>query len=68
MGTLRDDLLPDARSAADYIGTDKRTVYELVRKGAIPAVRMGRKLYFRKSEINLAFSSQPTAANDGAGR
>ena len=38
----------------------KASAYHMVRRGLIPFVRKGRLLYFRQSEIDAAFSSQPT--------
>jgi excisionase family DNA binding protein len=54
---LADDLLPGANAAAAYIGVKPRAVYHLVEKGQLPCVRMGRKIFFRKSELERAFSA-----------
>jgi excisionase family DNA binding protein len=58
---LADDLLPGATAAAAYIGVTPRAVYHLVEAGHLPAIRKGRKLYFRKSELERAFSAQAAA-------
>lgn len=55
---LNHDLLCGARAAADYIGEPQRTIYHLVGKGLIPVIRKGRKMYFRKSELERAFKSE----------
>lgn len=55
---LRDDLLGGAKAAAEYIGEKPRAIYHLVENGLLPCVRKGRKLYFRKSELERAFSSE----------
>lgn len=55
---LSDDLLPGASAAAAFIGVTPRAVYHLVEAGHLPAIRKGRKLYFRKSELERAFSSE----------
>ena len=55
---LSNDLLSGAKAAADYIGESPRAVYHLVENGHLPCVRKGRKLYFRKSELERAFSSE----------
>lgn len=54
---LSDDLLPGASAAAAYIGVKPRAVYHMVEGGQLPAIRMGRKLYFRKSELERAFTA-----------
>ena len=54
---LADDLLSGATAAADYIGVKPRAVYHLVEEGRLPVVRMGKRLYFRKSELERAFSA-----------
>lgn len=55
---LREDLLAGADAAAAYIGVSRRAVYHLVEGGRLPVTRKGRKLYFRKSELERAFSSE----------
>jgi excisionase family DNA binding protein len=52
---LADDLLPGANAAAIFIGVTPRAVYHLVEAGHLPAIKKGRKLYFRKSELEAAF-------------
>ena len=54
---LSDDLLAGATAAAKYSGLTTRGVYHLVEKGHLPVVRKGKKLFFRKSELDRAFSS-----------
>jgi excisionase family DNA binding protein len=54
---LKDDLLPGAKAAADFIGVKPRAVYHMVESGQLPCVRMGRKIYFRRSELERAFSA-----------
>ncbi|MBA3669281.1 MAG: helix-turn-helix domain-containing protein [Sphingomonas sp.] len=54
---LADDLLPGATAAAAYIGVSSRAVYHLVEAGHLPAIKKGRKLYFRKSELERAFTA-----------
>lgn len=58
---LSDDLLPGANAAAYFIGVSPRAVYHLVEAGHLPAIKKGRKLYFRKSELEKAFSSAAAA-------
>jgi hypothetical protein len=53
---LRDDLMKGAEAAAQYSGLSARNIYGLCEKEAIPFVRVGGCLYFRKSELELHFS------------
>jgi excisionase family DNA binding protein len=55
--SLKEDLLSGAEEAAAFIGVKPRTIYHMVEGGQLPAIRMGRKLYFRKSELERAFSA-----------
>ncbi len=55
--TLADDLLSGAKAAAEYLGETERAVYNMAEKGQLPCIRKGRKLYFRRSELNDAFRS-----------
>jgi excisionase family DNA binding protein len=59
---LNDDLLPGAAAAAAYIGVDRRSVYRMTEQGQLPAIRKGRRLFFRKTELDLAFASLAEAA------
>ena len=60
MQGLSADLLDGAAAAAEYLFDDpgkRRMVYHLVESGDLPAIRMGKKLFFRKSELDRAFRS-----------
>ena len=61
MQTLSDDLLAGARAAAEFSGISQRAIYHLVEAGLLPVIRKGKRLYFRRSELERAFSS--TSAN-----
>lgn len=54
---LNADLLSGAKAAAAYIGETPRAVYHMAERGLLPVIRKGRKLYFRKSELEAAFRS-----------
>lgn len=54
---LADDLLSGAKAAAEYLGETERAVYNMADKGLLPCIRKGRKLYFRRSELQDAFRS-----------
>ena len=58
---LANDLLPGAAAAAAYIGVTPRAVYHMADQGLLPCIRKGRKLYFRKSELERAFSTNAAA-------
>lgn len=55
---LNADLISGAADAAAYCGISRRTVYNLVENGRLPVIRKGRKLFFRKSELEAAFRSE----------
>jgi excisionase family DNA binding protein len=55
---LKDDLLDGAKAAAAYIGVPQRKVFHMVERGLLPCTRMGRRLYFRRSELEAAFRSE----------
>ncbi|MDF2493273.1 helix-turn-helix domain-containing protein [Sphingomonas sp.] len=55
--TLADDMISGAKDAARYTGLSVREIYTLADKGRVPVVRKGRRLYFRKSELDRAFAS-----------
>lgn len=57
MQPLSTDLLSGAEAAAAFIGIAPRQIYHMVDAGHLPAIRKGRRLYFRKSELEKAFSS-----------
>lgn len=54
---LADDLLPGAIAAAAFLGVKPRSVYHMVEAGHLPVIRKGKRLYFRKSELENAFRS-----------
>lgn len=52
---MRHDLITGAAGAAAYTGLPRRKIYRLVDDGHLPCVRKGRRLFFRKSELDGAF-------------
>ena len=52
---LANDLLSGANAAAAFVGLTPRAVYHMVEAGHLPAIRKGKRLYFRKSELEAAF-------------
>jgi predicted DNA-binding transcriptional regulator AlpA len=57
---LADDLLAGAAAAAAYSGLSQRVIYHLTETGALPVKRIGRRLYYRKSELNAVFGQMDT--------
>ncbi|MGE3745634.1 MAG: helix-turn-helix domain-containing protein [Sphingomonadaceae bacterium] len=55
---LNSDLIEGAQAAAEFIGLKRRQVYEMVERERLPVIRKGRRMYFRKSELERAFSSE----------
>ena len=55
----------DIREAAAYLGKGERWVYELVRKGKIPAARIGRSWLLKKSLIDAWLEEETRAQSQG---
>jgi putative molybdopterin biosynthesis protein len=45
----------DLKEVAQYLGLNKRTVYNLVRKGEIPGTRIGRQWRVKKESLDQLF-------------
>lgn len=58
---LNGDLINGASEAAKFIGISPRTVYHMCEAGTLPFIKKGKRLYFRKSELEAAFRSQAAA-------
>jgi excisionase family DNA binding protein len=58
---LKDDLLQGAQAAADYTGLNRRTIYSLIASDSLKHTKIGKLLFFRKSELDAAFSSEQVA-------
>lgn len=60
---LGNDLIVGAKAASDFTGgaITPRNIYNMVEAGHLPVIRKGKRLYFRKSELEAAFRSD--AAN-----
>jgi excisionase family DNA binding protein len=59
--------LIDAQPVKDALGVSEKRVYELVRTGLLPAVKLGRQLRFRPSQVQ-AFIEAGGAALPGGWR
>lgn len=44
--------LLNVTQAAEYLNLAKQTLYGFTSKGVIPYLKRGKKLYFKKSELN----------------
>lgn len=54
---LNEDIVRGARGAAEFVGIPTRQIYHLVEGGHLPVIRMGKTLFFRKSELEAVFRS-----------
>jgi excisionase family DNA binding protein len=54
---MQEDLIAGAADAASYTGLSRRVIYRLTEQGHLPAIRMGRRLYYRKSELDRTFKA-----------
>ena len=61
---LKADLLNGANQAAQFTGLSARMIYHLVEQGSIPYRRMGTRLFFRKSELEITFRSDVSSLVD----
>lgn len=57
MPTLADDLIAGAEAAAAHTGLSVRQIYHLVYAEQLPVIRKGRRLFFRKTELERAFQA-----------
>jgi excisionase family DNA binding protein len=46
------------KEAASYIGVSKDLVYQLVREGKLPHVKVGRRILFRKEVLDRWMNNQ----------
>jgi hypothetical protein len=58
MQMLSRDLIRGAKGAAEYTGLPVRTIYHMTEKSLLPVIRKGRSLFYRKSDLDLAFTSK----------
>ena len=65
----RSSSLPDVltvEQAARYLGIGRNSAYEAARNGAIPAVRIGRRLLVPKHALEQRLASSGQLRGDGA--
>lgn len=58
---IKDDIIVGARAAAEHIGLSQRFIYAMVERGDVPVIRSGRRLLFRKSELERALTGNAEA-------
>lgn len=63
MSNIEQDLIEGAAAAAGVLGLTKRQVYHMVAKKRLPCTRIGNRLYFRRSELERAFSAEQIDIN-----
>lgn len=51
------DIWMDTRSVELYLGISRRTLYRLVKNGAIPASRVGRRIRVSKRALDAAIAA-----------
>jgi len=59
------DELLDITSVARYLGVSERTVYDRVRAGVLPAIKVGRLWRVRSSDLERWLESQRTTVPSG---
>lgn len=68
---LKNDLLLGVKAAAGYTGLSERSIYHMIDRKKIPHGRVGVRIFFRRSELDIYFSSKqspvsPISQNDDA--
>lgn len=48
---------------AQYLRVNPQTVYRKTKAGELPAVRIGRAIRFRRSELEAWFKKEPISVN-----
>ncbi|WP_407270386.1 helix-turn-helix domain-containing protein [Radiobacillus sp. PE A8.2] len=56
-----------AKEVAKYLGVHTDLVYDLVKEGALPHIRLGRKILFSKGAIDRWIQDQETITLSGQG-
>lgn len=57
MQALSDDLMEGAKAAARFTGLTQRAIYRLTDNGELPVIRKGRRLFYRKTDLERAFQA-----------
>lgn len=59
---LKGDVIVGAKAAAEFCGLTPRFIYGMVERGDLPAIKTGKRLIFRRSELERALSGSAEAA------
>ena len=65
-GSILAEPLLDAEQVAGLLGIPRSTIYELVRGGQLPCVRIGRHIRFIRADLELRLAEQRPAASPAA--
>jgi len=65
---MSDDYFLTTEEVLDYLQVNLRTIYRLIKRGRIPAVRVGRQWRFRKRDIDAWLSRRGAARGAGLDR
>lgn len=65
---LCDDLLKGAAAAAEYLGPafNRNAVYYMTRTGQLPVIKRGTQLFYRKSDLDRAFTAEAAQESKAA--
>lgn len=63
---LSEDLIQGAKGAAAYTGLPERTIFHLTEKCRLPVVRLGRSLFYRKSDLDSVFTAPKPEETDSS--
>lgn len=53
---LNGDVIVGAKAAAEFCGLSPRFIYSMVERGDLPVIRSGKRLIFRRSELERALT------------
>lgn len=60
IGTAMSDRLLSADEVASFLGVKRDTVYKLIDRNGLPAVKVGRLWKFRQRQVDEWVNSQPS--------
>lgn len=59
---LKNDTIVGAKAAAEFCGLSPRFIYSMVERGDLPVIRSGKRLIFRRSELERALTGDAVAS------
>ena len=63
----QDEFIDVEISLRDYPFKSKKSIYQLVNRGLLPAYRVGRRLLFKRSEVEAFLTMPPNGHHLGTG-